>query len=181
MAEQPVVVSATIVDAWGIEASAPFYAQADDAQTIAALLVEAGNFFRALDATTDGYIKKVRIELLPVLGTGPGDMTGLSTSPSGTSRVEQTGLLGFSATGSTKRYTAAIPALSDGATVLVGDRIVLTAIDPVGVLIGLLTAAATVLKWCNEHNQQIVAFIDALVAFRKKRKQLQRSSFEVPA
>jgi len=179
MAEQPVVVSATIVDAWGIEASTAFYAQADDTQTVAALLVDAGNFYRALDATTDGYIKKVRIELLPVLGTG--GITGLATSPSGTSRVEQTGLLGFSATGSTKRYTAAIPALSDGATVLVGDRIVLTAIDPVGVLIGLLTAAATVLKWCNEHNQQIAAFIDALVAFRKKRKQLQRSSFEVPS
>lgn len=173
MAEQPVVLSATIVDQWGIEASAPFYAQADDTKTIAALLTEADAFWTALDATTDGYIRRVRLELLP------GVPSGAKTAAATGSRVEQTGLLGFSASATNKRYSGAIPALSNGATVLAADRIVLTAIDPIGLLVTILTTVGTVLKWCNEHNQQITNFLDALVAFRKKRKQLQRSSFEV--
>ena len=173
MAEVPVRVSATIVDEWGIEASAPFYAQALDSQTIAALGVEVGNWATALDAVTAGYIKNIRLTLFPAL---PG---GVKTAAASGSRVEQTGLLGFLPTGTTKRYSAPVPAISNGATVMSGDRIVLTAIDPVGLLIALLTTVGTVLRWCNEHNQQITQFIDAIVAFRKKRKQLQKSSFEV--
>lgn len=176
MAEQPVILSATIVDEWGIEASAPFYAQADDSQTVAAMMSEAGNFWRALDAATDGYIRKVRLELLPVVGTG--GITGLKTGAATGSRVEQTGLLGFVASGSTKRYSGSIPAVSNDATVLNGDRMVLSGADPIGLLVAILTTVGTVLKWCNEHNQEITKFLDALVSFRKKRKQLQRSSFE---
>jgi len=174
MAQQPLVVSATIVDKWGVEASAPFYAQADDSKTIAAMMAEAAAFWTALDATTDGVIRRVHIELIPAVPTG------VKTAAVATgSTVEQTGLLGFSAAGTSKRYSGSIPAISDGATVMSGDRIVLTALDPVGVLINILTTVGTVLAWCNAHNQELVAFLDALVSFRKKRKQLQRSSFEV--
>lgn len=173
MAEVPVRISATIVDEWGIEASTAFYAQADDTQTIAALGTEIASFLSALDGTTDGYLKGARITILPAL---PG---GVKTAAATGSRVEQTGLLGFAVTGSSKRASFNVPAVSNGATVLSGDRIVLTGVDPVGVLLAILTTVGTVLKWTNAHNQQITDFIDALVAFHKKRKQLQRSSFEV--
>jgi cell shape-determining protein MreC len=173
MAEQPVVVSMTFVDEWGTEASAPFYAQADDTKTIAALVTEAQALVSAVDATSDAYLRRMRLELFPAL---PG---GVKTAAATGARIEQTGLLGFTATGTSKRYSATIPAISNGATVLSGDRIVLTGVDPVGVLIAILTTVGTVLKWCNAHNQQIVDFIDALIAFHKKRKQLQRSSYEV--
>jgi len=173
MAQVPVRISATVVDEWGIEASAPFYGQANDASTIAAMETELSAFLTALDATTDGYIKSARLTLFPSLPTG------IKTAAAAGSRVEQTGLLGFSASGTSKRYTADIPALSNGATVMSGDRIVLTGVDPIGVLVALLTTVGTVLKWCNAHNQQITQFIDALVAYHKKRKQLQRSSFEL--
>lgn len=173
MAEIPVRVSATIVDEWGIEASTVFYAQADDSKTIADLGTEISSFLVGLDGVTDGELRAARITILPAL---PG---GIKTAAATGSRVEQTGLLGFSVTGAAKRYSAAIPAISNGGTVLSGDRIVLTGVDPVGVLIAILTTVGTVLKWVNEHNQQIQDFIDALVSFRKKRKQLQRSSFEV--
>jgi hypothetical protein len=173
MALVPVVVSATVADEWGITASSPFYANADDSKTIAALVTEMSDMITALDGTTDGVIKGVSLSIKPAL---PG---GIKTGAASGSRVEQTGLLGFKATGTSKRYSAAIPAVSNGGTVLSGDRIVLTALDPVGVLITILTTVGTVLHWCNEHSQQIVSFLDALVAFRKKRKQLQRASFEV--
>lgn len=173
MATVPVRVSATIVDEWGIEAATAMYAQADDTQTLAGLDTEVGSWVSAVDAATDGYIKSARITLFPAL---PG---GVKASAAAGSRVEQTGELGFNAAGSTKRYSAAIPALSNGATVLAADRIVLTVSDPIGLLIKILTTVGTVLTWCNEHYQLITKFIDALVAYRKKRKQLQRSSFEV--
>ena len=173
MALKPVRVSATIVDEWGIEASTAMYANADDTATIAAMDVELGSWLVALDALTDGYIKDARLTVFPTL---PG---GIKTAAVAGGRVEQTGLLGFLATGSQKRYSASIPALANGGTVLSGDRIVLTAADPAANLIFILTTIGTVLHWTNEHYQQIVDFVDALVSFRKKRKQLQRSSFEV--
>lgn len=173
MATVPVRLSASIVDEWGIEQSTAFYAQADDSQTIAALDTEADAWVTALDATTDGVIRDARVTLFPTL---PG---GIKATAAAGSRVEQTGLLGFNAAGSNKRYSAAIPAVSNGVTVLAADRLVLTAVDPIGVLIHILTTVGTVLKFCNEHYQLITKFIDALVAFRKDRKKLQRSSFEV--
>ena len=173
MAEQPVVISATLVDEWGIEKSAPFYAQADDTQTIAGLIAEAGLFYRALDAASDAFIRRVKIELVPVIGTG--GVTGLKGTATTGGRVEQTGLLGFKSAGTTKRYSAAIPAVTN--TAMTGDRLTLGS-GPVDLLITILTTVGTVLKWCNEHNQQIAAAIDALVSFRKARKQLQRSSLE---
>jgi len=173
MALVPVRVSATLVDEWGIEASTAMFALADDTKTLAATDIELGNWLVAVDAMSDGYIKEARLTLFPTL---PG---GIKTTATAGGRVEQTGLLGFHASGSQKRYSAAIPALSNGGTVLSGDRIVLTAADPAANLIFILTTIGTVLHWTNEHYQQIVDFVDALVSFRKKRKQLQRSSFEV--
>jgi len=173
MAQVPVRVSATIVDEWGIEASTAMYATADDTQTLAGLDTEVNAWVTALDNATDGVIKQSRVTIFPAL---PG---GIKAAAASGSRVEQTGELGFLAAGSSKRYSAAIPALSNGATVLAADRIVLTVSDPIGILIKLLTTVGTVLSWCNEHYQLIQKFVDALVAYRKKRKQLQRSSFEV--
>lgn len=173
MAQIPVRVSATIVDEWGIEASTAMYATANDAQTIAGLETEVNSWVSALDATTGGQIKQSRVTIFPTLPT-----TIKATAVAG-SRVEQTGELGFLATGSSKRYSAAIPALSNGATVLAVDRIVLTVSDPIPLLILLLTTIGTVLSWANEHYQLLQKFVDAVVAYRKKRRQLQRSSFEV--
>jgi predicted N-acyltransferase len=173
MARVPVRISATIVDEWGIEASTALYATADDSQTLAGLDGEVSAFVTALDNSTDGVIKQARVTVFPVLPTG------IKATAAAGSRVEQTGEIGFLATGSAKRYTAAIPALSNGATVLAADRIVLNVVDPIGLLIKILTTLGTVLHWTNEHYQEIQKFLDALVAYRKKRKQLQRSSFEV--
>lgn len=173
MARVPVRISVTVKDEWGIDASSAFYATADDSQTLAGLDTEVGSFVSAVDALTAGVITQARATIFPSLPT-----TVKALAASG-SRVEQTGELGFLATGSSKRYSAAIPALANGATVLSGDRIVLTAADPAANLILILTTLGTVLHWCNEHYQEIQKFVDAVVAYRKKRKQLQRSSFEV--
>jgi hypothetical protein len=175
----PVEFSATVVDEWGIEASTPFYAVVDPAMTVTQLAAQLAQLITTLDTATDGYIRRNAITILPAL---PG---GIKTAASAGSRVEQTGIINFGSVGatvtsaSTKRWGATIPALSNGATVLSGDRIVLTGADPVGLLVTLLTTVGTLIVWANAHQQQLTAFKDALVSFRKRRKQLQRSSFEV--
>jgi hypothetical protein len=169
---QPIVVSGTFVDEWGIEASAPYYALADPSLTITAMLAEANALLGALQAASDAHISHGHITMA-LAAPAP---TGVATAGS---RVEQTGVLNFSSTGTSKRWGGYVPAISNGATVLSGDRIVLTGVDPVGLLVAILTTVGTVLAWCSAHNQQIVAFVDAIVAFHKRRKQLQRASFEV--
>jgi hypothetical protein len=170
MARQSVVVSATIVDSWGTEAAAAAYALADDTKTLAQVIADADLYFVALDAVTDGFIRRVKLTIEPPV---PG---GVKTAALGTgAKVEQTGVLNFSATGTSKRYGLAIPAVAD--STLVADRMTLGA-GAMATFIALLVAVGTAIEWANDHSQQIVAFVDALVSFRKKRKQLQRSSFE---
>jgi len=169
------VVSATVVDSWGTEASAPAYALADGTQTINEAILEAQAYVKALDGVTDGYIRKMHVMFVPSLPTG------LKTGAVATgAKVEQTGVVNFSCTGTSKRYGYAIPAVSDG--VLTADRIDATvfgtANTPMDALLLLLTSVATALAWANEHSQEISAVRDALVSFRKKRRQLGRSSLE---
>jgi len=171
MAIIPVRVSATISDEWGITASTDAYAQADDSQTVAVLVTSVNAFISALDAATSGQITASRVTILPAL---PG---GVKTVPVAGSRVEQTGLLGFSSAGTNKKWSLNIPALSNATTVLSGDSMVVNVTtDPLGILIALLTTGVTLLKWANAHSQDIQAFIDALIGFHKKRKSLQRAS-----
>ena len=167
----PVVVSYTVEDEWGIKASSAAYALADPTKTITQLEAEVSAYIAAVDGVTDGVITENRVSIQPAL---PG---GIKTAAKSGSRVEQTGLLGFRASGTSKRYSLDVPALSNTSTVLSGDRIQLSA-GVVTTLLAILTTAATVFAWCNEHSQQISSFLDALIAFHKKRKQLQRSSFE---
>jgi hypothetical protein len=169
------VVSATVVDSWGTEASAPAYALADGTQTINEAIAEAQAYVKALDAVTDGRITRMHVQFVPALPTGL-KAAAVATG----ARTEQTGIVNFSATGTSKRYGYAIPAVSDAQ--LTGDRINATAFGTASTgmdtLLLLLTSAATALAWANEHSQQIIAVRDAIVSFRKKRRQLGRSSLE---
>ena len=54
------------------------------------------------------------------------------------SQVEQTGVINFLATGSTHRFAALVPALSNSGTVISGGKIVLTGGAPVPSLVGVL-------------------------------------------
>ena len=172
---QLAVVSATVVDSWGTEASAPAYALVDPTQTVAEAIAEAQAYVKALDAVTDGKITKMHVQFVPTLPTGL-KAAALATG----AKVEQTGLINFSATGTSKRYGLAIPAVSDAQ--LTGDRIDATvfgtASTGMDAFLLLLTSVATAIAWANAHSQQIIAVRDAIVSFRKKRRQLGRSSLE---
>jgi len=171
LATVPVRFSATFVDEWGIEASAAYYAQADDTQTIAALAADAAAMTTLLDNVSDAYIKGTRITILPVVPTT------IKTAAAAGSRVEETAILNFVPTQVSRRYGADVPAPKD--TLMVADRLTISGGNAWVLLIAALTTGLTVLKWANEHQQELSKFVDALIGYHKKRKQLQRSSFEV--
>lgn len=163
-------LSVTLRDEWGIEAATAAYISVDDAATMASLQTAWFHFQQDVDAISDGQIIRGSI----VLGMAP---DSVKAAPIAGGRVEQTGLFNFIGTASPRRWAAAVPAIA--AATLVGDRINLANAD-VTTFIALLTGGvAGTYSYTNDHGQPITAMVDAFVSFRKKRKQLQRSSFEV--
>lgn len=165
-------ISARIRDALGTETSTLVYGQMDSTEDLASVQSLAQSILTALDGCTDGQITDAHVTLPIVL-------TGMKTAATSISRVEQTGLLGFSATGSPKRFSLAIPAVANG--IMNVDRIILTVGDPANILVThLLNPAGNMtFNGCNAHNQTLTALVDASVSTRRYRRQLQRSSFEV--
>jgi len=166
-------MEATIVDGLNIQAETSVYALVDPTASFNDILTLQNTWLADLDACTDGQIIGSELEVLPALPDG------LKTAPASTSRVEQTGMLSFSATGDTHHWATAIPALSDGATVVSGGKIVITPDAPAQVLAALLAGGGTaVLAWTNATSQALASFYKALISFRRYRAQMVENTYE---
>jgi len=164
---------ATVLDELNVKATANAYVLVDPTASFSTIITQLNTWLSNLDACTDGEIIGVEMEVVPAL---PG---GLKPSPLAGSRVEQTGLLTFNATGSTHLWSFPIPALSNGSTVLSGGKIVLTPGSPANVLYTLLAGGGTAaLEWTNNAQQAITAFASALLSFRDHTRQLSRITYE---
>lgn len=168
----PVYLSARIVDGLQIEARTTAYALIDPTASWSDVLSFLTDWLTKLDACTDGQIVGGTITAVPAL---PG---GLKGAPVDTSRVEQTGIINFSATGTTHRWAEIIPALSDGGTVTSSGKIVLTSGAPVPNLIGVLLGGSGLLEWTNSNQQVLSAFKDSLISFRQHNRQLAVATYE---
>jgi hypothetical protein len=164
---------AKIVDELQIEALSTSYALLDPTSTQSNVETLWQDWLAALDACTDGQIIDSWYTVSPTLPSG------IKTAPVAGSRVEQTGLLNFVATGSSQRAATAIPALSNGATVTSGGKIVLTAGDPIPLFISLLLTGAALLEYTNDVGQALVSLRDTLISFRLYNRQLAAASYEV--
>jgi hypothetical protein len=104
------------------------------------------------------------------------NVIGTHKAPTGAtfvaSRVEQTGVLNFSNTATSRRYGQALPSIRSN---------LLTAgkIDLKDAALAALVALLTSGPFTNAAQQVLAALVDAIIAFRKRRKQLQRTSFEL--
>ena len=163
---------AKIADEQAIEALTTSYVILDPTATQADITTLWQDWLTDLDACTDGQIIASWYTVSPAL---PG---GLKSAPVTGSRVEQTGLLNFTATGSAQRYATAIPALSNGPTVVSGGKIVLTSGDPIPLFITLLLTGAALLQYTNDVQQSLVSLRDTLITFRLHNRQLAAASYE---
>lgn len=166
-------MEATIVDASNIQAETSVYALVDPTASFSDIVTQMNTWLADLDACTDGQIIDAELEVLPAL---PG---GLKAAPVAGSRAEQTGVLSFTSTGDTHKWSTAIPALSNSSTVVSGGKIVITPGAPAQVLAALLAGGGTAaLAWTNATSQAIASFASALISFRRYRHQMVENSYE---
>ena len=163
--------SATIVDGLGTKAPAVAYFNLVDTTTLATLKTDLDAWATALDATTDGVIESVRINISPALTSGLGTMSDKGAAFTA-SRVEQTAVINFGNTVTPHKSGFAIPAIK--AAAITAGKLVLTDTD-VAALISLLDGGS----FTNQAAQVLSGVIDAILSFRKRRKQLSRTSFEL--
>jgi hypothetical protein len=157
------VFSARLVDSTGHSRACHAYYAIDDAISVATLIGRLETFADDIAAVSDAGITRLSLSI--------DDQEYSRSATPGGAPIEQIGLLNFAATGSARRWAQAIPAFSNSK--IVGSRINLSD-GAVSALIDDWTSG----NFTNDHSQEIVGFADALVSFRKERKQLQRASFE---
>ena len=169
MADVPLNFSATVVDGLGTEASTLAYLNMADTTTLATLITDLAAWVAAVDATIDGAIISNHIRIVP-------PVTGTHKSPTGptfvASRVEQTAVLNFSNATTSRKYGQVLPSVRSD--LLTAGKIDLTD-TAIAALIALLTSGA----FTNAASQALAALVDAIIAFRKRRKQLSRTSFKL--
>jgi len=156
-----------------VQALSQVYGLVDPTQSFNSVITTFDTWLADMDACTDGQIIAAGIHLSPSL---PG---GLKSSATSASRVEQTGVLNFSATGTTHRFGVAIPALSNSGTVISAGKIVTTEAGPIDTLEDLLVGGGTAsLQWTNDNSQALVALLDTLISFRKRGHKLSLETYE---
>jgi hypothetical protein len=167
------VLTATIVDEQNVQAKAHAYCLVDPTAAFADFASLINEWITELDACIDGQITNVEIAMYPALPDG------IKGKAAAGSRVEQTGVLMFSASGDTHNSAMVIPSVSNSSTVTGGGKLVLTPGAPISKYVSTLTAGSTAdLEWTNANSQALVALTSSLISFREYREQLGRRSLE---
>ncbi len=151
--------SATVLDSFGVKRSTDVYLNIVDTTTLAALAAGAGTWLTDLDAITDGEIVGAQIIIKPAL---PG---GLKTGPATGSYNAKTGQVTFSATGTTKLWGQAVPALA--ASAISSGKVPNT--GSMGTYTALLVGGG----FTNPDNQVLAALKKTAIGDRSARKQQQ--------
>ena len=162
-------IGLTVVDGLGTKANTDFYIALDDSKTLAAMVTDAQALCVAVDATLDAKVTGCRI-------TVDYQPSGMKANPTSASRVEQTGLINFSNDSTSRKQGVVLPGLKNAA--IVGGKINL-ADTAVAALIAFIKASGTSGTWANFAFQTLVDVLDAILSFRKHRKSLSRTSFEL--
>lgn len=175
MANKNVRFSASIVDGLGTKATTTSYGVVPDTVTLAGIMTAQGAWVAALDGVTDGAITGSSVTIVSgPLATDKGAGAG---KPTLDSRVEQTGVVNYTNGVNTHPWGEAIPALAN-ATITSGKLDLANA--AVIAFNAILTGALAGGNYTNPYLQAITGIKDAILSFRERRKQLQRSSYERP-
>lgn len=159
MANSAVELSGVLLDGAQTPGEVVSYLNLPDTSTLAQLTSALNVWAAAVDGTIDGAFLKVFAKLTPPL---PGGLKAASGPTWLGSRIQQTGNINFSATGTTRRYGQALPSLSNAA--ITGNTVDIsnTAIQALIALLLNPTGFFT-----NAQSQSLEAALDALLSFRK--------------
>jgi hypothetical protein len=174
---QPALFSFSVEDELGTKASVAFPALLDPAMTVtqinAALAAEATALDAIMSANIYGASISVQMTPAQIAAATAKDV------PAAGSRVEQTGVFNLHNAVTTHLYGIAVPGLAD--SVIAAGAINITEDGPVDVWLDLVESvgSASVPQITNAAQQAVTTLADAFLSFRKRRKQLTRSSREL--
>lgn len=168
MANYEAGLSASLIDSNGVRTSARFDALIPDTVTIAQLKAYNDTWLGNLDPVTGSQVIRANVKFaFP--------FSGLKSSPVANTRNEQTGLFNFYDDSALDRFGVDIPGIQNTFLLQPGDLIDLTA-SAVSNLVGFLTSTGANGEVPNNiAGQALVALADAILTFRKRRKQLLRA------
>jgi hypothetical protein len=163
------VISAHIVDSYGIPGQAPIFVTMDDTKTLAQLATDVVSYVNEVKNVTDGVITKATVLIeLPGDGDAPTTATG---------DIEKGGLFNFNNATDSYAQGFLIPDISH--LVLNGAGLIDLTNVSVTNLITFLTTAHTVITVVTKGVRALTTLRDALISFRKHRKPLSRKTKEV--
>jgi len=142
----------------------------DDAKTAAQIATFANDAFDHFTPTSDAGWTKIAVTLYPVVNN--------PTTIGPDSIAERTGLFNFSQASGRFKYGVDVESIAE--TLLVDGKINLSATE-ISNWVDYLVAAHSGFTLISKAALALVALIDALISFRKKRKLESRRSFEVPS
>ncbi len=173
MATANVQFSFTVEDELSTKASILLYGTVTDTTTVATMNAEWETLAGLIDLVIGAQVLHGSVSLMDVPS---GDE---KAAPAAGSRVEQTAVLNFPVTGTGKRFGDAIASIAD--SVITGGTLDLGDTNVANLVTALQGAFGTGGQFTNNTYQPLDDLADAFVSFRKRRKQLSRSSFELPA
>lgn len=163
--------SFSLLDELGTKASMVIYAAADPTKLISDLAADWETWAALIDAITGAQITGGTAQLVEVPS---GDE---KVMPAAGSRVEQTGVFDYPNGTSGRVFGEAVPGLDDSK--IVDGTIDLSDADVAAFVAAMTTATANTAPTSNTF-ADLGALRDAFLSFRKRRKQLTRSSYELP-
>jgi hypothetical protein len=174
---QPALISLSVEDELGTRASLSLPALLDPAMTVAQASTALAAEMTAIDAIIGANIIGASISVQATQAQIAAATT--KDTPAVGSRVEQTGVFDLKNAVTTRLFGIAVPGLSDD--VITAGTIDITEDGPVDTWLDLVESAgsATVPQITNGAQQAVTTLADAFLSFRKRRKQLARSSREL--
>lgn len=149
-----------LVDGLGVHGDMLSYLSLPDTATLAQTSSALGVWAAAVDGCVDGAFTGVSAVIVPPLPGGLKSATGATWLDS---RMQQTGIIDFSATGTSRRYGQALPSFSNAA--ISGGQFDISN-AAVQALISLLLNPTG--YFTNAEKQSLEAALDALLSFRKR-------------
>lgn len=160
------LMSATIRDTYGVEATTNVNIQIDDTKTVAQFTSDVNSWLNLVQSLSDGQVVSGRA-IIQFVGTG--------TTPVG--NVEKGALFNFSNATDTYAQGQWIPDIAS--SVLNSQGLVDLTNVTVTNFITFMTTAHTVITVVTKGVRALTALKDALISFRKRRKPLERKTKEV--
>jgi len=167
MATRNGVVSIGVADAYGIEATTPYFVTIDDTKTVAQLMTDVLDLVEQETLLTQGDLNQASVTIVALSG---------STS-SALGDVEKGALFNFSNASDSYATGYWIPDVNP--VILNSSGLIDLTNADVTAFITWLTTAHTVITVVTKGVRALTSLKDALISFRKHRKPLSRKTKEV--